>query len=275
MIKKRRAKLLYLNYPNNPTGAVANREFFEEVISFAKENDIIVVHDAAYAGLTFDGYKPLSFLSVPGAKEVGIEIQSLSKAFNMTGWRMAFVVGNPLVVNAFATVKDNNDSGQFEAIQKASVYALNHPEISENTSDKYSRRHDMLVGVLNELGFDISKPKGSFYLYLPIPKGVKGGVEFANAEEFSQYLIKEHLISTVPWDDAGAFVRFSVTFVAEGEEEEKVIIEEIRTRLSRDEFLFLVWLKPNSNIVSVVCACGNQDLKPIDFLGFTDTDYWH
>ncbi|WP_027339256.1 LL-diaminopimelate aminotransferase [Halonatronum saccharophilum] len=236
--QKKRAKLLYLNYPNNPTGAVANREFFKEVIAFAKENDIIVIHDAAYAGLTFDGYKPLSFLLIPGAKEVGIEIQSLSKAFNMTGWRMAFVVGNPLVVNAFATVKDNNDSGQFEGIQQAAVYALDHPEITEKTSKKYSRRHNMLVGVLSDLGFDITKPKGSFYLYVPIPKGVKGGVEFANAEEFSQYLIKEHLISTVPWDNAGAFVRFSVTFVADGEEEEKRIIEEIKDRLSRDEFIF-------------------------------------
>ncbi|MCK8817969.1 LL-diaminopimelate aminotransferase [Natroniella sulfidigena] len=233
-----RAKLLYLNYPNNPTGAVANREFFTEIVSFAKENDIIVIHDAAYAGLTFDDYQPLSFLSIPGAKEVGIEIQSLSKAFNMTGWRMAFVAGNPLVVNAFATVKDNNDSGQFKAIQQAGVYALNHPEITEKTSSKYSRRHEMLVEVLKEVGFDVTKPKGSFYLYVQVPKGVKGGVEFTTAEEFSQYLIKEHLISTVPWDDAGAFVRFSVTFVADDEEEEKEVIEEIKARLSSEEFIF-------------------------------------
>lgn len=236
--EKDRAKLLYLNYPNNPTGAVANKEFFADVVEFAKENDIIVIHDAAYAGLTFDGYEPLSFLSVPGAKEVGIEIQSLSKAFNMTGWRMAFVAGNPLVVNAFATVKDNNDSGQFKAIQEACVYALNHPEITEKTSEKYSRRHDMLVDALQDLGFAAEKPKGSFYLYVPIPKGTEDGVEFENAEDFCQYLIKEHLISAVPWDDAGSFVRFSVTFVAEGEEEEKEVIDEIKDRLSRAEFVF-------------------------------------
>lgn len=236
--QKERAKLLYLNYPNNPTGAVATEEFLKEVVEFAKSNDIIVIYDAAYAGLTFDGYEPLSFLSIPGAKEVGIEIQSLSKAFNMTGWRMAFVAGNPLVVNAFATVKDNNDSGQFKAVQHAAAYALRHPEITEETAEKYSRKHDLLVEALQELGFDAAKPKGSFYLYVPIPKGVKGGPEFENAEDFSQYLIKEHLISTVPWDDAGSFVRFSVTFVADGVEEEKRVIEEIKDRLSRDEFVF-------------------------------------
>jgi LL-diaminopimelate aminotransferase len=236
--EKEKAKLLYLNYPNNPTGAVATEEFLKEAVEFAKENDIIIIYDAAYGGLTFDGYEPLSFLSIPGAKEVGIEIQSLSKAFNMTGWRMAFVVGNPLVVNAFATVKDNNDSGQFKAIQHACAYALNHPEITEKTVEKYSRRHDMLVEVLQELGFDATKPKGSFYLYVSIPEGVEGGVQFENAEDFSQYLIKEHLISTVPWDDAGSFVRFSVTFVADGKEEEKRVIEEIKDRLSKDKFIF-------------------------------------
>src|SRR5574344_1593010 len=108
----KRAKILYLNYPNNPTGAVASPEFFKKAIAFAKANDLIIVHDAAYAALTFDGYKPLSFLSVPGAKEVGVEIQSLSKAFNMTGWRLGFVVGNTKIVKAFACVKDNKDYGQ-------------------------------------------------------------------------------------------------------------------------------------------------------------------
>ncbi|MCK8825427.1 LL-diaminopimelate aminotransferase [Fuchsiella alkaliacetigena] len=236
--QKEKAKLLYLNYPNNPTGAVANEEFFEEVIEFAKENEIIVIHDAAYAALTFDDYQPLSFLSIPGAKEVGIEIQSLSKAFNMTGWRMAFVAGNPKLVNAFATVKDNNDSGQFKAIQEACVYALNNPEITEKTAAKYSRRHELLVEALEEVGFAATKPQGSFYLYVDIPKGIKGGQEFENAEDFSQYLIKEHLISTVPWDDAGSFVRFSVTFVAEDEDAEKEVITEIKNRLAQDDFVF-------------------------------------
>ena len=234
----KKAKLLYLNYPNNPTGATATKTFFKAAIKFAKKNDLIIIHDAAYAALTFDGTKPLSFLSVPGAKSVGVEIQSLSKAYNMTGWRIAFVVGNQKVVSAFAAVKDNNDSGQFKAIQKAGVYALNHPEITETTAEKYSRRHDLLVGVLSKLGFKVKKPKGSFYLYVPIPKGVKGGPTFETAEDFSQYLIKEKLISTVPWDDAGAFVRFSVTFLALNEEEEKQVMDEIYNRLKDVEFIF-------------------------------------
>ncbi|MBN2221484.1 MAG: LL-diaminopimelate aminotransferase [Vallitaleaceae bacterium] len=234
----KRAKLLYLNYPNNPTGATATKAFFKKAIKFAKENQIIIVHDAAYAALTFDGNKPLSFLSVPGAKSVGVEIHSLSKAFNMTGWRMAFVAGNKKIVAAFAAVKDNNDSGQFKAIQHASIYALNHPEITEMTSLKYSRRHDLLVKTLQNVGFTVQKPKGSFYLYVEIPKGVKNGPTFQNAEDFSQFMIKEKLISTVPWDDAGNFVRFSVTFLAVNEFEEIQVMEELARRLSDVEFIF-------------------------------------
>ncbi|NDL67752.1 LL-diaminopimelate aminotransferase [Anaerotalea alkaliphila] len=235
---RKKAKLLYLNYPNNPTGASATKAFFKKAVKFAKENNILVVQDAAYAALTFDGTQPLSFLSVPGAKKVGVEIHSLSKAYNMTGWRMAFVVGNAKAVAAFAAVKDNNDSGQFKAIQKAAIYALEHPEITRMTAEKYSRRHEMLVSVLRELGFKVQKPKGSFYLYVGAPKGVKGGMEFANAEDFSQYLIREKQISTVPWDDAGAYVRFSVTFLAMDEAEERQVMEEIRRRLSDTEFVF-------------------------------------
>jgi len=235
---RRKAKLLYLNYPNNPTGACATREFFAKVIEFARENNIIVVHDAAYAGLMFDGEKPLAFLSVEGAKDVGVELFSLSKAYNMTGWRLAAVAGNELIIKGFATVKDNNDSGQFIAIQKAGIYALEHPEITEKISEKYSRRHNMLVSVLSEIGFGARKPKGSFYLYVKAPKGIKGGRRFENAEDFSQYLITEKLISTVPWDDAGSYVRFSVTFVANGIEEEKKVIDEIRKRLSDVKFEF-------------------------------------
>ena len=236
IIKK--AKLLYLNYPNNPTGATATKAFFKRAIKFAKENNLIIVQDAAYAGLMFDGNQPLSFLSLPGAKKVGVEIHSLSKAYNMTGWRMAYVVGNKKVVAAFAAVKDNNDSGQFKAIQKAAIYALEHPEITERTAEKYSRRHDMLVETLSRLGFNVKKPKGSFYLYVAIPKGIKGGKKFKTAEDFSQYLIKEKLISTVPWDDAGAYVRFSVTFLSVNEEEERLVMDEIYRRLSDVEFVF-------------------------------------
>ncbi|MFT9488173.1 MAG: LL-diaminopimelate aminotransferase [Tepidibacillus sp.] len=234
----KRTKLLYLNYPNNPTGASATREFFEKVVKFAKENQIIVVHDAAYAALVFDGQKPLSFLSIPGAKEVGIEVHSLSKSYNMTGWRIGFVAGNELLVKAFADVKDNNDSGQFLAIQEAAIYALRHSEITEKTAEKYSRRHDLLAHTLNDLGFQAKKPRGSFFMYVEAPKGIKGGLRFNTAEDFSQYLIKEKLISTVPWDDAGHFVRFSVTFVAKDEQDELRVMNEIRNRLSSVEFEF-------------------------------------
>lgn len=236
--QKKRAKLLYINYPNNPTGATATEEFYKKVVKFAKDNDIIVVSDEAYSSLMFDGNKPYSFLNVEGAKEVGVAIQSLSKAYNMTGWRIAFIAGNELVVKGFATVKDNNDSGQFAAIQKAGIYCLEHPEITEKTAAKYSRRHDMLVDALSNAGFTVKKPKGSFYLYVKAPKGTVNGVKFANAEEFSQYMIKEKLISTVPWDDAGNYVRFSVTFVAKDEADEKRVLEEIKKRLGQGEFLF-------------------------------------
>lgn len=234
----KRAKLLYINYPNNPTGASATVEFFREVIEFAKKYDVIVVQDAAYASLTFDGEKPLSFLSVPGAKEVGVEIHSLSKAFNMTGWRMAFVAGNELVVKAFAAVKDNNDSGQFNAIQLAGKYAMEHTEITERTAAKYSRRHNMLVDTLKDIGFKAKKPKASFYLYVKIPKGIRGGEKFKTAEDFSQYLIREKQISTVPWDDVEPYVRMSVTFLAYNEDEERAVMDEIRRRLSDVEFEF-------------------------------------
>ena len=234
----KRAKLLYINYPNNPTGAFATKEFFEDVIAFAKKYNIVVVQDAAYAALTFDGVRPFSFLTVDGAKDVGVEIHSLSKAYNMTGWRMAFVVGNDLVVKAFGAVKDNNDSGQFNAIQLAAKYGLEHPEITEATAAKYSRRHDMLVETLTKLGFKVKKPKASFYLYFKAPKGIKGGEEFKTGEDFSQYLIREKLISSVPWDDVEPCVRMSVTFLADSEDEERRVMNEIYNRLSDVEFIF-------------------------------------
>ena len=234
---RKRAKLLYINYPNNPTGAVADRAFFEKVVRFAQENNVVVVQDAAYAALSFDG-KPLSFLSIPGAREVGVEIHSLSKAYNMTGWRLAFVVGNPLVVAGFANVKDNYDSGQFIAIQKAGIYALEHPEITEKIAAKYKRRLEKLTNVLNGIGFKAAMPKGSFYLYVKTPKGIKEGQRFDSGEAFSQYLITGKLISSVPWDDVGHFVRFSATFIAPTPQEEERILGEIKNRLSDVEFEF-------------------------------------
>jgi LL-diaminopimelate aminotransferase len=232
-----RTKILYLNYPNNPTGATATREFFEEVVAFAKKNKIVVIQDAAYAALSFNN-EPLSFLSVPGAMDVGVEFHSLSKAYNMTGWRIAFIVGNELVVKGLAHVKDNIDSGQFAAIQKAGVYALNHPEISREILEKYRRRLTLMVEALNSVGFNAKLPGGSFFLYVKAPKGIEGGPEFKNAEDFSQFLIKKMLISTVPWDDAGHYVRFSATFAAKEPADETRIMAEIKNRLSSVKFIF-------------------------------------
>lgn len=233
-----KAKLLYINYPNNPTGQVATVEFYKEVVDFARKNNLIVVADSAYAHLTYDGEKPLSFLSVEGAMEVGIELHSLSKAFNMTGWRMAFAVGNSQIIKAYATVKDNMDSGQFRGIQKAGIYAMNHPEITEKIGEKYSRRFTLLVKALRELGFEAEKPKGSFFLYVKCPKGTEDGVRFGNAEEAAKYLIENAWLSVVPWDDAGAYLRFSVTFEAETAEEEIGIVEEMKNRLGRLNLVF-------------------------------------
>ncbi|SHJ95742.1 LL-diaminopimelate aminotransferase apoenzyme [Caminicella sporogenes DSM 14501] len=233
-----RSKLLYINYPNNPTGQIANKDFYKRVIEFAHKNKIIVVADSTYAPLTFDGIEPLSFLSIDGAKEVGVEIHSLSKIFNMTGWRLAFIAGNQDVINIYARVKANSDSGQFRAIQKAGVYALNHPEIIKKNSEKYSRRLDLLIKALKEVGFNVEKPKATFYCYLPIPKGTKSGKTFENAEDFSLYLLKNAFICTVPWNTPEPYVRLSVTFEAKNYEEEKKIIEEFKNRLLKLKLIF-------------------------------------
>ncbi len=237
----RKAKALVLNYPNNPTGGSATPEFFAKVVEFAKKNQIVVIHDAAYASLVFEG-KPLSFLATPDAKEVGVELHSASKTFNMTGWRCGFVAGNDLLVKAYGDVKDNTDSGQFLAIQHAAAYCFDHPEITEKIAAKYSRRMDALSEVLRGAGFDAKKPRGSFFLYVKAPKTAveKNGsrIEFKNAEEVSQWLITEKLISTVPWDEAGANLRFSVTFVAKNEADEERVIKEISNRLRHVTFEF-------------------------------------
>ena len=236
-----KAKVLVINYPNNPTGASATPEFFAKVVEFARRNRIVVLHDAAYAALVFEG-KPLSFLATPGAKEVGIELHSTSKSFNMTGWRCGFVAGNELLVKAYGDVKDNSDSGQFLAIQHAAAYCFDHPAITEKIAAKYSRRMTALVEVLRQAGFGAVKPKGSFFLYVKAPKAAikKDGtrVEFKSGEEISQWLITEKLISTVPWDDAGANLRFSVTFLAKNEADEKRVLSEISRRLSDVKFEF-------------------------------------
>lgn len=236
-----KAKVLVINYPNNPTGASATAEFYAKVVAFAKRNNIVVISDAAYASLVFEG-KPLSFLATPGAKDVGVELHSTSKSFNMTGWRIGFVVGNALLVKAYGDLKDNTDSGQFLAIQHAAGYCYQHPEITEKIALKYSRRMSALVDVLKSAGFAAKKPKGSFFLYVKAPKAALKSdgsrMEFKNAEEISQWLITEKLISTVPWDDAGAYLRFSVTFIAKNEDDEKRVLAEIGRRLGDVKFEF-------------------------------------
>ena len=236
-----KTKVLVLNYPNNPTGASAAPNFFAAVVEFAKRNNIVVVHDAAYAALVFEG-KPLSFLATPGAKEVGLELHSTSKSFNMTGWRCGFVAGNELLVKAYGDLKDNTDSGQFLAIQHAASYCFDHPEITQKIAAKYSRRMDALVKVLREAGFNAQKPKGSFFLYVKAPRAAarKNGarIDFKSAEDVSQWLITEKLISTVPWDDAGAYLRFSVTFLAKDQADETRVLGEIGNRLNDVRFEF-------------------------------------
>jgi LL-diaminopimelate aminotransferase len=236
-----KAKVMVLNYPNNPTGASATPEFFKQVVEFARRNNLVVIHDAAYAALVFEG-QPLSFLATPGAKEVGIELHSASKSFNMTGWRCGFVAGNELLVRAYGDVKDNTDSGQFLGIQHAVAFALDNPVITQKIAAKYSRRMNLLVDVLGKSGFNARKPQGSFFLYVKAPKAaVKSDgtrVSFKTAEDVSQWLITEKLISTVPWDDAGAYLRFSVTFVARDVPDESRIVAEIARRLSDVRFEF-------------------------------------
>ncbi len=233
----RRAKLLVLNYPNSPTGRVATREFYQRVIEFAHRHQVVVVQDAAHLVLTYEG-EPLSFLSVPGAKEVGVEVHSLSKGFHMIGWRIGWVCGNERIVRAFADVKDNTDSGQFIAIQKAAIAALDAEEIPRQVRDKYRRRLEKLVRVLQECGFRCRMPGGTYFLYTRSPRGVEGGPRFANAEEASQYLITEHSICTVPWDDAGPYLRFSVTYEAPTLEDEDRLMQELKARLQQARLEF-------------------------------------
>lgn len=233
-----KAKLLYINYPNNPTGQVATKEFYEKVVDFAYKNGIFVVSDLAYGSLTYDGYKPLSFLSVDGAIDVGIELHSLSKSFNMTGWRLAFVVGNEKAIKLYSTIKGHTDSGQFRAIQKSGIYALDTHELFNQNCRRYSRRFDILVKILNEIGFDAYKPKGGFYCYVSIPKGTKDGIIFKNAEEACEYILINSSISTVPWDDAGSFLRFSVTYEANDYEEEIKIMNDLKDRLLKLNLVF-------------------------------------
>ena len=233
---RKRAKLLVINYPNSPTGAVATRDFYKRVIDFAHKNQVVIVQDAAHILLTFDG-EPLSFLQVDGAREVGVEVHSMSKGFNMIGWRLGWVCGHPKIVQAYADVKDNSDSGQFMAIQHAGVVALGIPDIPERIREKYRRRLTKLVDALNQVGFSAKMPGGSYFVYAKAPVGADDRT-FKNAEEASQFFIAEQSLSCVPWDDAGAYLRFSATYMAKDEKDEDALMAETVARLGKLQLRF-------------------------------------
>ncbi|MFY7950871.1 MAG: LL-diaminopimelate aminotransferase [Armatimonadaceae bacterium] len=233
---KTRAKLMVLNYPNSPTGAVATADFYKRVIEFAHKHQVVIVQDAAHILLSYQG-EPYSFLQVDGAKEVGVEVHSMSKGFDMIGWRLGFVTGHPLIVQAYADVKDNSDSGQFMATQHAAAAALRDASIPTAIRTKYKRRLEKLVAALKEVGFDATMPGGTYFLYVKAPKAA-GERTFKNAEEASQYLITEQSVCCVPWDDAGAFLRFSVTYTAKTEADEDALMTETVSRLKGMKLAF-------------------------------------
>lgn len=233
-----RTKLFYVNYPNNPTGAAATPEFFDELIAFAQRHNILIVQDAAYATLTYGRNGPLSILSRPGGKEVAIELHSMSKSYNMTGWRLGFAAGGAPFVKALAEVKDNMDSGQFKAIQVAACAGIADRRSADRICAHYRRRLRRLVSVLKAAGFRARMPGGTFYLYVEAPKGTADGRSFATAEDASQFLITEHCISTVPWDDVGHFLRFSATFESAGPGDDARVLDELATRLAKARLVF-------------------------------------
>ena len=167
-----RARVMFINYPNNPTSAVADLDFFREVAEFAKDNNILVCHDAAYTEMAFDGYRPPSFLAAEGAKEVGIEFHSLSKTYNMTGWRIGFAVGNREAIDGLGAIKSNIDSGVFQAVQMAGVAAMRGDQTCvEHMVQVYSRRRDLMIKGLQDVGFEVETPKATFYLWIKVPEG--------------------------------------------------------------------------------------------------------
>jgi LL-diaminopimelate aminotransferase len=168
----RRAKVMFINYPNNPTAAVADMTFFEKVVDFATRNQILVCHDAAYSEVAYDGYRPPSFLQARGAKEVGVEFHSLSKTYNMTGWRVGLVAGNKEAIDGLSAIKSNVDSGVFQAIQFAGITALRGDQSCvQNMIDVYTERRNLMVSLMKKAGFDLDTPKASFYLWIKTPKG--------------------------------------------------------------------------------------------------------
>ncbi len=211
LLKQKPIKLFLLNSPNNPTGAVATTDFFKELVGLAHQYGFLIVQDAAYADYVFKG-KFASPFQVEGGRECTLELYSLSKSFSMQGWRIGFVVSNPTLLKAYVHVKDTTDNGQFLAIQKAAIEALDTAETYLSYArDKYQRRMTRTLEILNRAGIPAKQSPGTFYLYVPVPKTFAGNT-FENAQAFTNYLISEMGIVTVPWEEAGAHVRMSMTF---------------------------------------------------------------
>jgi LL-diaminopimelate aminotransferase len=213
----KRARVIFVNYPNNPTGATAERDFFERVVEFALQYDVIVCHDAAYTEMAFDGYRPMSFLEVPGAKEVGIEFHSLSKTYNMTGWRLGFAVGNADVIGSLGQVKSNIDSGAFNAVQYAGIAALEGSQEPVLEMQRiYGERRDVLLAGLKKAGLQPDVPKATFYVWCPTPPRF-------SSKDFTSLLLKEAGIVTTPGSGFGdpgeGYVRMALTVSKERLEE--------------------------------------------------------
>lgn len=209
-----KAKLMFLNYPNNPTGAVATKDFFEDAVNFAYEYDIVVAHDAAYSQIGFDGYRAPSILEIPRAREVAVEFMSLSKPYNMTGWRIGALVGNAEIIDALGRIKTNVDSGIFDAIQYAGIEALQGPQDAVTANVKrYQHRRDLVVGYLEELGWPVQPMQATFYLWIPVPKG------FTSSEEFSRHVFEQTGVFFTPGTGYGeygeGYVRLSLTLAEE------------------------------------------------------------
>lgn len=204
-----RAKVLWLNYPNNPTGAVADIDFFERAAAFAKKHDIAICHDGPYSEVSYDEYVPVSFLQAKGAMDVGIEFHSLSKSYNMTGWRIGMAVGNPQIIDALMRVKSNIDSGQSQAIQQMAIAALTGPQgVIEDHNAIYQRRRDKVVDALRKLGLQVTPPKASLYVWARVPDGMRSA-------QFAERLLDEAAVIVTPGNGYGAYgegyVRLSLT----------------------------------------------------------------
>lgn len=227
----KKAKLMFINYPNNPTGAIANDDFYKKLIVFAKENDILVCHDAAYQDISFDGYRPPSFMEYPGAKDVGIEFGSCSKSYNMTGWRIAWAVGNPGVIEALGRIKSNIDSGVFQAVQYAGAAALTGPQdCPVEMSQVYKERAEIVVDGLNSLGWNLEVPKATIYVWVPVPKGY-------TSMSFQEFVFEKTGVVIAPGNGYGEYGEgyFRIALTVEKERIQEAI-DRIKEKVGRVEF---------------------------------------